>query len=68
MKSYLSRMAPGVGRVTGRIFAARRAAYLVHEGRRRAHERSRLRAIFTAQWGYYGSTPSRSSFAIRRSS
>ncbi|MGB0588367.1 MAG: phytoene desaturase family protein [Myxococcota bacterium] len=25
----------------------------------------KLRALFTAQWGYYGSTPSRSSFAIQ---
>lgn len=66
---YLSRMAPErVGRITDRIFARKAQRYLtmrtadVVNGLTRD---KRLRAIFTAQWGYYGSVPSRSSFAMQ---
>ncbi|MGE0787288.1 MAG: phytoene desaturase family protein [Sandaracinaceae bacterium] len=70
MKSYyLSRIAPAkVGTITDAIFArdakrhlARHTADVIGE----LTDDPRLRAVFTAQWGYYGSVPSRSSFAIQ---
>jgi all-trans-retinol 13,14-reductase len=70
MKSYyLSRMAPeSVGRVTDLIFARKAQKYLTMTTRDVVADLTddpKLRALFTAQWGYYGSTPSRSSFAIQ---
>lgn len=70
MKSYyLSRMAPErVGRVTDQLFARKAQRYLTMTTKSAVEELTddpRLRAIFTAQWGYYGSVPSRSSFAIQ---
>src|SRR5690606_4731680 len=70
MKSYyLARLAPEtVGRVTDLVFGRRAQRYL---GMRTADvvkeltDDPRLQALFTAQWGYYGSTPRRSSFAIQ---
>lgn len=70
MKSYyLARTASArVGQLTDRLFARKAQQYLtmctkeVVDG---LTDDERLRAIFTAQWGYYGSVPSRSSFAIQ---
>ncbi len=66
---YLSRMAPEVvGRVTDRLFARKAQRYLTMHTEQVVAELTddpRLRALFTAQWGYYGSVPSRSSFAIQ---
>ena len=70
MKSYyLSRMAPEtIGRVTDALFARKAQKYLemrTSDVVRELTDDPKLRAIFTAQWGYYGSVPSRSSFAIQ---
>lgn len=70
MKSYyLARMAPeSVGRVTDRIFGRKAQRHLSMRTREVVEELTddpKLRALFTAQWGYYGSVPSRSSFAIQ---
>ncbi|HEY8427713.1 MAG TPA: NAD(P)/FAD-dependent oxidoreductase, partial [Sandaracinaceae bacterium] len=66
---YLSRIAPErVGRVADALFARKAQRYLTMTTRSVVEELTedpRLRAIFTAQWGYYGSVPSRSSFAIQ---
>ena len=70
MKSYyLARIAPpSVGRVTDKIFgreAQRHLADRTADVVRSLTKDPRLAALFTAQWGYYGSPPSRSSFAIQ---
>ena len=70
MKSYyLSRIAPErIGRVTDALFARKAQKFLemrTLDVVRDLTDDPRLRAIFTAQWGYYGSVPSRSSFAIQ---
>ncbi len=70
MKSYyLSRVTPAkVGQVTDRLFARKAQDYLTRRTAEVVNELTddeRLRAVFTAQWGYYGSVPSRSSFAIQ---
>lgn len=66
---YLSRMAPEVvGRFTDRLFARKAQRYLTMRTDDVVAELTddpKLRALFTAQWGYYGSVPSRSSFAIQ---
>jgi all-trans-retinol 13,14-reductase len=70
MKSYyLARLLPpGVGRLAEPVVARGAQRWLTA---RTADVLSsltsdpRLRAVLTAQWGYYGSTPSRSSFAIQ---
>ncbi|MFK7989667.1 MAG: phytoene desaturase family protein [Sandaracinaceae bacterium] len=66
---YLARMAPeGVGRITDRLLGRSAQRYLAMHTKKVVDgltDDPRLRAIFTAQWGYYGSTPSRSSFAIQ---
>ncbi|MBX3271714.1 MAG: NAD(P)/FAD-dependent oxidoreductase [Sandaracinaceae bacterium] len=66
---YLSRIAPEtIGRVTDAIFAREARRYLTTttlEMVRELTDDVRLQAIFTAQWGYYGSVPSRSSFAMQ---
>ncbi|MCC6874838.1 MAG: NAD(P)/FAD-dependent oxidoreductase [Sandaracinaceae bacterium] len=70
MKSYyLARLLPPeIGRFTDPIFArgaqkwlTARTADVIAE----LTQNDKLRALFTAQWGYYGSPPSRSSFAIQ---
>lgn len=66
---YLARLAPElVGRVTDKIFGRKAQRYLERrtvDVVRELTDDPRLRAIFTAQWGYYGAVPSRSSFAIQ---
>lgn len=66
---YLSRVLPrSISGAAQRLLAARVAPYL------RATTREvidglttdpRLRTVFAGQWGYYGSTPSRSAFAMQ---
>ncbi|MBX2798248.1 MAG: NAD(P)/FAD-dependent oxidoreductase [Myxococcales bacterium] len=66
---YLSRVAPtGLRRLSRRLMArpaemwlARRTADVIAE----LTDNPRLRTVFAAQWGYYGSVPSRSSFAMQ---
>ncbi len=66
---YLSRIAPRMLRGVGNALLARPAERWL--SRRTADvlaeltDDPRLRAVFAAQWGYYGSTPSRSSFAMQ---
>ena len=65
---YLSRLvAPWAAPVTDRLIAGR-AHHLLQETTeevlRRFVKDERLRRVLTAQWGYYGSPPGRSSFAI----
>ncbi len=66
---YLSRIAPkGIGAITDFAFARRAQKYLVQNTKQIVDgltQDEKLRTIFTAQWGYYGSPPSRSSFAIQ---
>lgn len=70
MKSYyLARTLPaGVGTVADKILARQAQAHLTQ---RTADviagltQDPRLRAVLVAQWGYYGSPPSRSSFAMQ---
>ncbi|HHH30002.1 MAG TPA: NAD(P)/FAD-dependent oxidoreductase [Polyangiaceae bacterium] len=66
---YLSRMAPSrVGRFSELVFARDAKRYLSQTTQQAVAELTadpRLQAIFTAQWGYYGSVPSRSSFAMQ---
>ena len=66
---YLARLFPtSVGSPLERVIAPRvRARLQERTGDVITHltEDERLRAMFAAQWGYYGSTPSRSSFAIQ---
>ncbi|MGF1469202.1 MAG: phytoene desaturase family protein [Sandaracinaceae bacterium] len=71
MKSYyLARLAPegSLGRVADAMLGRQARRYLTERTKDVVEELTddpRLRALFTAQWGYYGSTPSRSSFAIQ---
>jgi len=70
MKSYyLSRLAPQrVGQLTELVFARDAKKWLTMrtlDAVRELTDDPKLAAIFTAQWGYYGSTPSRSSFAMQ---
>lgn len=66
---YLTRtLPPGLGRQAEAVFARtakqwfeRRTADVVAE----LTDNKRLRAILVSQWGYYGSTPRRSSFAMQ---
>jgi all-trans-retinol 13,14-reductase len=70
MKShYLARvLPPGLGRIGDAVLARRARAHLAT---RTADviagltDDPRLRAVLVAQWGYYGSPPSRSSFAMQ---
>lgn len=66
---YLARLAPEtVGRFTELVFAREAKRYLTTttlEVIRELTDDPRLRAVFAAQWGYYGSVPSRSSFAMQ---
>ncbi len=66
---YLSRAAPrGFGAVARALFARRARRHL---GRNTAEvlasltSNEKLRTVLASQWGYYGSVPSRSSFAIQ---
>ncbi|MCO4745383.1 MAG: NAD(P)/FAD-dependent oxidoreductase [Proteobacteria bacterium] len=66
---YLSRLAPKrLGPIADRLFASASSEWL---GRKTADvlagltDNPRLRTILAAQWGYYGSVPSRSSFAMQ---
>ena len=66
---YLARAAPrALGPVADRLIA-REARECFSKTTREVIEsltdNVQLRAVFAAQWGYYGSTPSRSSFAIQ---
>ena len=66
---YLARAAPkGTGWLAN-MTMAKRAERFFHmrtdEVVASLTDNPRLRALFTAQWGYYGSTPSRSSFAMQ---
>jgi len=70
MKSYyLSRALPRAISPLAEKFMARQAqehlGWNTKEVVDQLTENPRLRAVFTAQWGYYGSVPSRSSFAIQ---
>ena len=67
---YLARLAPrGVAGTVADLVLARKAK--AHLQRRTADvvasltDDPRLRTVFCAQWGYYGSPPSRSSFAMQ---
>ncbi len=66
---YLARAAPGWLAPAADLFMARRAQGFLEEKTcdvvAGLTQDPRLRAVFTAQWGYYGSPPSRSSFAIQ---
>ncbi len=66
---YLSRLAPRrLGAITDFAFARRAQKHLESNTREVVEgltQDLRLRTIFTAQWGYYGSPPSRSSFAMQ---
>jgi all-trans-retinol 13,14-reductase len=66
---YLSRLAPQqAGRFLDPILARGAQAALeehTSEAVAKLTDDPKLRALFTAQWGYYGSPPSRSSFAIQ---
>ncbi|MEC7518703.1 MAG: NAD(P)/FAD-dependent oxidoreductase [Myxococcota bacterium] len=66
---YLARMAPArFGGMLDKLFAKDAQRHLTTKTRdviEGLTEDPRLRAVFAAQWGYYGSTPSRSSFAIQ---
>lgn len=66
---YLARLLPaGAARLADRTLA-RRAQALLEERTKDVidglTDDPRLRAVFAAQWGYYGSVPSRSSFAMQ---
>jgi all-trans-retinol 13,14-reductase len=65
---YLSRLAPAAwAPVLDRTVARRAHAYLhqrTADVLARVTPNERLRTVLAAQWGYYGSPPSRSSFAI----
>ena len=66
---YLSRALPaGLGRVSDRIFARSALSWFgrtTEEVVAELSDNPRLRAVLVAQWGYYGSPPSRSSFAMQ---
>jgi all-trans-retinol 13,14-reductase len=70
MKSYyLARLfGPSIGRVVDPVLARGAQRWLTRrtgEVLGELTKNPRLRAVLTSQWGYYGSTPSRSSFAIQ---
>ncbi|MCA9608594.1 MAG: NAD(P)/FAD-dependent oxidoreductase, partial [Myxococcales bacterium] len=66
---YLARLAPErVGALTEKLFARDSQRYLTTKTLdviRELTDDPRLAAVFAAQWGYYGSVPSRSSFAMQ---
>jgi all-trans-retinol 13,14-reductase len=66
---YLARTLPkGLGAVADRLLARKAQRFLemsTADVVARLTSDPRLRTLFTAQWGYYGSVPSRSSFAIQ---
>jgi all-trans-retinol 13,14-reductase len=66
---YLARSTAGwKGRLADALLARQAQRYFVEPTQAvldRLTKNPRLQAIFTAQWGYYGSTPSRSCFAIQ---
>lgn len=66
---YLARvLGPRAGRVAERLLAREARANFLRRTSDVLDELTddeRLRAIFVSQWGYYGSPPSRSSFAIQ---
>lgn len=66
---YLARIAPkALSFVTDRTVARKAQTHFERNTAEVVAELTddpRLRALFTAQWGYYGSVPSRSSFAIQ---
>lgn len=66
---YLTRTLPaGIGGVAERLLA-RRASAAFRETTKarldRLSDNDRLKSVLASQWGYYGSSPSRSSFAIQ---
>ena len=70
MKSYyLARLfGPSVGRLVDPVLGRGAQKWLTKRTGEVLGELTRdpkLRAVLTSQWGYYGSTPSRSSFAIQ---
>lgn len=66
---YLARtFPPGIARVTDRLLARRARTWLTTSTKEVVEgltQDPRLRAVLVAQWGYYGSPPSRSSFAMQ---
>ena len=66
---YLARLAPErVGRFADLVFARHAKRFLTMrtiDAVRELTSNPHLAAIFTGQWGYYGSTPRRSSFAMQ---
>jgi phytoene dehydrogenase-like protein len=66
---YLSRLAPDPLAPLARLLLGRKAQAFLTQSTKDVieglTEDPRLRAVFAAQWGYYGATPSRSSFAIQ---
>lgn len=66
---YLSRAAPtAVSAVTDRLVGRSVRDYFLKtcdEVMAKVTDDARLRTVLTAQWGYYGSPPSRASFAIQ---
>jgi all-trans-retinol 13,14-reductase len=66
---YLARLAPSaVGPLAERVVARRARRWLqrnTEEVLRGLTDDDRLRTVLASQWGYYGSTPGRSSFAIQ---
>jgi len=67
---YLARTTPkGVGSRAANLLFGRKAAKLFRERTEEVINRltnnHKLRCVLSAQWGYYGSPPSRSSFAIQ---
>ena len=66
---YLARtLPPSLSSITDRLLASRAHRALemnTGEVLARLTTNPRLRTLFAAQWGYYGSPPSRSSFAIQ---
>ncbi len=65
---YLSRLAPPAWAPLLDRTLARRAHHYLHQRTAdvlaRITDNAKLRTVLAAQWGYYGSPPSRSSFAI----
>ncbi|HJL25905.1 MAG TPA: NAD(P)/FAD-dependent oxidoreductase [Polyangiaceae bacterium LLY-WYZ-15_(1-7)] len=66
---YLARLAPKpAAPIADRLLARQAQRYLTMRTKDVIEDLTddpRLRAVFAAQWGYYGSTPSRSSFAMQ---
>lgn len=70
MKGYYMAKATGgaVASVASKLMARKAQRYLEQRTQDVLHgltDNPRLRTLFAAQWGYYGSPPSRSSFAIQ---